>query len=63
VATDNAGEALKDSQLSAKVAIFSDVCFGTAGKLFDHATGKITDPAYSGRVERFLSELVWMARA
>ena len=45
------------------VAIFSDVYFGTAGKLFDSATGKITDPAYSGRVEKFLNELVWMARA
>ena len=45
------------------VTIFSDVYFGTAGKLFDLATGKITDPAYSGRVKKFLNELVWMARA
>jgi hypothetical protein len=45
------------------VTIFSDVYFGTAGKLFDPATGKITDPAYSRRVEKFLNELVWMARA
>jgi NAD(P)H-dependent FMN reductase len=45
------------------VTIFSDVYFGTAGKLFDPASGKITDPAYSGRVEKFLNELVWMARA
>ena len=45
------------------VAIFWDVYFGTAGKLFDPATGKITDPAYAGRVEKFLNELVWMARA
>src|SRR5918996_142640 len=45
------------------VAIFSDVYFGMAGKLFDPATGKITEPAYSGRVEKFLNELVWMARA
>jgi NAD(P)H-dependent FMN reductase len=44
------------------VAIFWDVYFGTAGKLFDPATGKITDPAYSHRVEKFLNELVWMAR-
>ena len=28
------------------VTIFSDVYFGTAGRLFDPATGKITDPAY-----------------
>jgi NAD(P)H-dependent FMN reductase len=45
------------------VAIFWDVYFGTAGKLFDPATGKITDPSYAGRVEKFLNELVWMARA
>jgi NAD(P)H-dependent FMN reductase len=45
------------------VTIFSDIYFGTAGKLFDPATGKTTDPAYSGRVEKFLNELVWMARA
>ena len=45
------------------VMIFSDVYFGTAGKLFDPATGKITDLAYSRRVEKFLNELVWMARA
>src|SRR5436189_4268645 len=45
------------------VTIFWDVYFGPAGKLFDSATGKITDPAYSRRVEKFLNELVWMARA
>ena len=45
------------------VAIFWDVYFGTAGKLFDPATGKITDPAYGRRVAKFLDELVWMARA
>jgi len=45
------------------VTIFWDVYFGIAGKLFDSATGKITDPAYRRRVEKFLNELVWMARA
>ena len=45
------------------VTIFWDVYFGTAGKLFDPSTGKITDPAYIGRVKKFLDELVWMARA
>jgi NAD(P)H-dependent FMN reductase len=45
------------------VTIFWDVYFGNAGKLFDPVTGKITDPAYSRRVEKFLNELVWMARA
>lgn len=44
------------------VTIFWDVYFGTAGKLFEQATGKITDPTYTGRVEKFLNELVWMAR-
>src|SRR5881392_1700861 len=45
------------------VTIFSDVYFGTAGRLFDPASGKIIDPAYTHRVEKFLNELVWMARA
>src|ERR1700756_2537765 len=45
------------------VSIFWDVYFGTAGKLFDPTTGKITDPAYGRRVAKFLDELVWMARA
>jgi NAD(P)H-dependent FMN reductase len=45
------------------VTIFWDVYFGTAGKLFDPASGKITDPAYVGRLEKFLNELVWMARS
>src|SRR6266699_2370360 len=45
------------------VTIFSDVYFGNAGKLFDPATGKITDAAYGGRLDKFLNELVWMARS
>src|SRR6266705_316172 len=45
------------------VTIFSDVYFGGAGKLFDPATGAISDPAYAGRVDKFLNELIWMARA
>jgi NAD(P)H-dependent FMN reductase len=44
------------------VTIFSDVYFGSAGKLFDPTTGEITDPAYAGRLDKFLNELVWMAR-
>jgi NAD(P)H-dependent FMN reductase len=44
------------------VTIFWDVYFSTAGKLFDSATGEIRDPAYSGRLNKFLNELVWMAR-
>jgi len=45
------------------VTIFWDVYFGSAGKLFDPATGQITDPAYVRRLDKFLNELVWMARA
>ena len=45
------------------VTIFSDVYFGSVGKLFDTAIGNITDPAYTGRLDRFLNELLWMARA
>jgi NAD(P)H-dependent FMN reductase len=45
------------------VTIFWDVYFGTAGKLFDPATGNITDPAYVRRVKKFVDELIWMARA
>ena len=44
------------------VTIFSDVYFGSAGKLFDQATGNITDSAYAGRLDKFLNELVWMAQ-
>lgn len=44
------------------VTIFWDVYFGNAGKLFDATTGQITDPAYAGRLDKFLDELVWMAR-
>ena len=45
------------------VTIFSDVYFGGAGKLFDPTTGKITDSVYARRVQRFVDELIWMARA
>ncbi len=45
------------------VTIFWDVYFGNAGKLFDPATSAIADPVYAGRVDKFLNELVWMARS
>ena len=45
------------------VTIFWDVYFGNAGKLFDSTTGQITDSAYGRRLDKFLNELVWMARA
>jgi hypothetical protein len=31
-------------------------------KSIDPAAAKLTDPAYSSRVAKFLDELVWMAR-
>jgi NAD(P)H-dependent FMN reductase len=43
------------------VAIFWDVNFGNVAKVFDE-TGKLLDPAYVRRTEKFLKELIWMAR-
>lgn len=45
------------------VTIFTDVYFGSVGKLFDAESGQITDPGYARRVDKFFDELVWMARA
>jgi NAD(P)H-dependent FMN reductase len=44
------------------VTIFGDVYFANARQLFDSMTGKITDPAYAGRLDKFVDELVWVAR-
>jgi NAD(P)H-dependent FMN reductase len=43
------------------VAIFEDVTFGTVQKLFDEE-GKLLDLEYVRRVDKFLNELIWMAR-
>ena len=43
------------------VAIFEDVNFGTVGKLFDE-TGTLLDQSFIRRVDKFLNELIWMAR-
>jgi NAD(P)H-dependent FMN reductase len=43
------------------VTIFEDVNFGPIGKLFDDE-GKLLDEKYVGRVDKFLDELLWMAR-
>ena len=43
------------------VPIGVDVNFGNAGKLFD-ASGNLLDENYIRRVDKFLSELIWMAR-
>jgi len=41
------------------VTIFWDVNFSQVQKTFD-ASGKLLDPAYPRRMEKFLKELIWM---
>lgn len=43
------------------VTIFWDVNFGNVQKLFDQH-GKLLDPSYERRFEKFINELIWMAR-
>src|SRR5205809_7337647 len=43
------------------VAIFEDVNFGKVGTLFDER-GNLLDESYVRRVDKFLDELIWMAR-
>ncbi len=43
------------------IAIFEDVNFGTVQNLFDEK-GKLLDQDYIRRVDKFLNELIWMAR-
>lgn len=43
------------------VNIFWDVNFGSVGQVFD-ASGKLLDQAFVARADKFLNELVWMAR-
>jgi NAD(P)H-dependent FMN reductase len=43
------------------VTIFEDVNFGGVGTLFDEQ-GNLIDQSYLGRVDKFLNELIWMAR-
>ena len=43
------------------VAIFWDLNFGTVSKIFDES-GKLLDEAYVRRADKFLGELIWMAR-
>lgn len=43
------------------VTIFWDVNFSSVGKSFD-AQGALTDTSYIRRIDKFLSELVWMAK-
>jgi NAD(P)H-dependent FMN reductase len=43
------------------VSIFWDINFGSVGKVFDES-GALLDEAYIRRADKFISELVWMAR-
>jgi NAD(P)H-dependent FMN reductase len=43
------------------VMIFEDVNFGKIGTLFDER-GNLLDENYIRRVDKFLDELIWMAR-
>ena len=43
------------------VTIFEDVNFGKIGTLFDEQ-GNLIDQSFLGRVDKFLNELIWMAR-
>jgi NAD(P)H-dependent FMN reductase len=43
------------------ITIFWDVNFGNVQKLFDQQ-GKLLDQEYIRRIDKFLNELVWMAR-
>jgi len=43
------------------VTIFEDANFGKVGTLFDER-GNLLDQSYVGRVDKFLNELIWMAR-
>jgi hypothetical protein len=43
------------------VTIFEDVNFGTVHDLFDEQ-GNLLDQHYIHRLDKFLAELIWMAR-
>jgi NAD(P)H-dependent FMN reductase len=43
------------------VSIFWDINFGNIEKVFDR-TGMLLDQAYVARTDKFLNELIWMAR-
>ena len=43
------------------VSIFWDVNFGTVEKVFD-SSGQLLDQAYVRRTDKFINELIWMAK-
>ena len=57
-AIENFLPALRELRL---VSIFWDVNFGQIQKTFD-ANGQLVDQAYVGRTDKFLNELIWMAK-
>jgi NAD(P)H-dependent FMN reductase len=44
------------------VTIFWDVNFSKVGTVFDPETGALREPSYGRRLEKFVNELVWMAK-
>ena len=44
------------------VTIFWDLNFGNIQKIFDESTGKLADDAFVRRTDKFLAELIWMAK-
>ena len=43
------------------VTIFWDVNFGSVGKVFGE-DGALLDPSFGRRIDKFLGELIWMAK-
>ena len=43
------------------VTIFDDINFGSVQKAFDDE-GRLLEPAYERRADKFIDELIWMAR-
>jgi len=43
------------------VTIFWDVNFSKVGKVFDEQ-GRLLDPAFKPRIDKFMKELIWMAK-
>ena len=44
------------------VTIFWDLNFGNVQKIFDESTGNLADGAFVRRTDKFLAELIWMAK-
>ena len=44
------------------VTIFWDLNFGSVQKVFDESTGKLLEDAFVRRADKFLGELIWMAK-